>query len=121
VSCFSDKDINEDREDGDKEGWEQVDVNKAEEMAKKEASPAPRMPDMTAATPPKKTQAVARIEKDMKIMAMVDGPKFVSFNFNHRFMLTAPVMIYLEDGSHQVYYDYLVNTQVGENFNMTVS
>jgi len=51
---------------------------------------------------------------------MANGPKFVPFNFTHRFMLTAPVMTYLEDGSRQVYYDYLVNTQAGENFNVTV-
>jgi hypothetical protein len=31
------------------------------------------------------------------------------------------VTTYLEDGSRQVYYDYLVNTQAGENFNVTVS
>jgi hypothetical protein len=36
VSCFSDEDINKDGEDEDKEGWEQVDVDEAnEEMAKK--------------------------------------------------------------------------------------
>jgi len=36
VSCFSDKDINKDGEDGDEEGWEQVDVDKAnKEMEKK--------------------------------------------------------------------------------------
>ncbi len=52
---------------------------------------------------------------------MANAPKFVPFNFTHRFMLTAPVTTYLEDGSRQVYYDYLVNTQAGENFNMTVS
>ena len=125
VSCFSDEDINEGREDGDEEGWEQVDVDEAdEEMAKKEGSPAPRTPGKTATTRPpssKKTQAVASIEKDMKNMSMAIGPKFVPFNFTHRFMLTAPVTTYLEDGSRQVYYDYLVNTQVGENFNVTVS
>ena len=123
MSCFSDKDINKDREDEDEEGWEQVDVGEAnEEMAKKEASPAPRTTTgKTATTPPKKTQAVACIEKDMKTMSMANGPEFVPFNFTHRFMLTAPVTTYLEDGSHQVYYDYLVNTQAGENFNVTVS
>ena len=92
VSCFSDEDdINEDVEDGDEEGWEQVDVDEAkEEMAKKEASPAPRTtPGKTATTPPKKTQAVASIEKDMETMSMANGPKFVPFNFTHRFMLTA--------------------------------
>ena len=57
----------------------------------------------------------------MKTMSMANGPKFVPFNFTHRFMLTAPVTTYLEDGSRQVYYDYLVNTQAGENFNVTVS
>ncbi len=83
-------------------------------MTKKEASPAPRtMPGKTATTPPKKTQAVASIEKDMKTMSMANGPKFVPFNFTHGFMLTAPVTTYLEDGSCQVYYDYLVNTQAG--------
>ena len=118
VSCFSDEDINEGGEDGDEEGWEQVDVDEAdEEMAKKEAHTTGK----TATTPTKKTQAVASIEKDMKTMSMANGPKFVSFNFNHRFMLTAPVTGYLEDGSRQVYYDYLVNTQVGESFSVTVS
>ena len=124
MSCFSDEDINEDGEDGDEEGWEQVDVDEEanKEMAKKEASPAPRTtPGKTATTPPKKTQAVASIKKDMKTMSMANGPKFVPFNFTHRFMLTAPVTTYLEDGSRQVYYDYLVNTQAGENFNVTVS
>ena len=126
MSCFSDEEtINEDGEDGDEEaGWEQVDVVEAnKEMAKKEASPAPARttPGKTATTPPKKTQAVASIEKDMKTMSMANGPKFVPFNFSHRFMLTAPVTTYLEDGSRQVYYDYLVNTQAGENFNVTVS
>jgi hypothetical protein len=125
VSCFSDEEtLNEDGEDRDEEGWEQVDVDEQadEEMAKKEASPAPRTPGKTATTrPPKKTQAVASIEKDMKTMSMANGPKFVSFNLTHRFMLTAPVTTYLEDGSRQVYYDYLVNTQAGENFNVAVS
>jgi hypothetical protein len=45
---------------------------------------------------------------------MANGPKFFPFNFTHRFMLTAPVTTYLEDGSRQVYYNYLLNTQVGE-------
>ena len=54
-------------------------------------------------------------------MSMANGPKFVPFNFTHRFMLTAPVTTYLEDGSRQVYYNYLVNTQASENFNVTVS
>ena len=124
MSCFSDEEaINKDGEDGDEEGWEQVDVDETnKEMAKKEASPAPRTtPGKTATTPPKKTQAVASIKKDMKTMSMANGPKFVPFNFTHRFMLTAPVTTYLEDGSRQVYYDYLVNTQAGENFNVTVS
>jgi hypothetical protein len=125
-SYFSDEKINEDEEDGDEDDWEQVDVNDAEdddeEMAKKEASPAPRTPGKGATTtPPKKTQAVTSIEKGMKTMSMANGPKFVSFNFNHRFMLTAPVTTYLEDGTRQVYYDYLVNTQAGENFSVTVS
>jgi hypothetical protein len=79
------------------------------------------MPGKTANTPPKKTQAVASIKKDMNTMSMANGPKFVPFNFTHRFMLTTPVTTYLEDGSRQVYYDYLVNTQAGENFNVTVS
>jgi hypothetical protein len=57
----------------------------------------------------------------MKTMSVADAPKFVPFNFNHRYILCAPVTIYLEDGTRQVYYDYLVNTQVGENFNVTVS
>ena len=51
---------------------------------------------------------------------MADRPKFVSFNFNHRFMLTSPVTNYVDDGSRQVYCNYLVNTQVEENFNVTV-
>ena len=92
MSCFSDEEaINKDGEDGDEEGWEQVDVEAHEEMAKKEASPAPARttPGKTATTPPKKTQAVASIEKDMKTMSMANGPKFVPFNFTHRFMLTA--------------------------------
>ena len=51
----------------------------------------------------------------MKTISMADRtPKFVSFNFNQRFMLTGPETAYIEDGSHQVYYDYFVNTQVGE-------
>ncbi len=76
MSCFSDEDINEDGEDGDEEGWEQVDVDEAnEEMAKKEPSPAPcTTPGKTATTPPKKTQAVASIEKDMKTLSMANGP-----------------------------------------------
>jgi hypothetical protein len=57
----------------------------------------------------------------MKTMSMANGPKFVPFNFTHRFMLTTPVTTYLEDGSRQVYYNYLVNTQARENFNETVS
>ena len=57
----------------------------------------------------------------MKTMSMADRPNFVSLNFSHRFMLTAPVTTYLEHGSRQVYYDYLVHTQAGENFNVTVS
>ena len=125
VFCFSEEDIDEGGEDGDEEGWEQVHVDEAdEEMARNEGSPAPRTPGKTATTtprPPKKTQAIASSEKDMKTMSMAKGPKFVPFNFTHRFMITAPVTTYLEDGSRQVYYDYLVNTQAAENFNVTVS
>ena len=51
----------------------------------------------------------------MKTMSMTESPKFVSFNFNHRFMLTAPVTTYLKYGSRQVSYNYLVHTQAGEN------
>jgi hypothetical protein len=107
VSCFSDEEINKDGEDRDEEEeWEQVDVEEAnEEMTKKGASPAPRTtPGKTATTTtPKKTQAIASIDKDMKDMSMANGPKFVPFNFTHRFMLTAPVTTYLEVGSRQVY------------------
>ncbi len=122
VSYFSDENINKDgKEEDGKDRSEQVDVDKAE-IAKKEASPAPRAPGKTGTTtPPKKTQSVASIEKDMKTLLVAAGPNFVPFNFNHRYMLTAPVMTYLEDGSHQVFYNYLVNTQVGENFNVAVS
>ena len=78
VSCFSDEDINEGREDGDEEGWEQVDLDEADkEMAKKEGYPAPRTPGKgkTATTrPPKKTQAVASIETDMKTSRWQMGP-----------------------------------------------
>ena len=90
-------------------------------MAKKEASPpAPHMPGKTGTSSLKKTQAVASVEKDMKTMSMADRPNFVSLNFSHRFMLTAPVTTYLKNRPHQVYYDYLVHTQAGENFNVTV-
>ncbi len=122
VSYFSDEDINEDgKEEDSKEGWEQIDVNKAE-MSKKEASPATCTPGKTGTTtPPKKTQSVVSIKKDMKTLSMVAGPQFVHFNFNHKYMLPAPVITYLEDGSCQIYYDYLVNMQVGDNFNVMVS
>ncbi len=123
MSYFSDEGINEDgKEEDGKDEWEQVDIDEAE-MAKKEASPAPCMPGKktVTATPPKRTQSVASIEKDMKTLLVVAEPKFVPFNFNHRYMITAPVTTYLEDRSHQVYYEYLGTTQVGENFNETVS
>jgi hypothetical protein len=125
ASYFSGKDVIEDDSEEDREeedsGWEQVEVDEAE-MAKKEASPspAPRMPGKTTLAP-KKTQSIASIEKDMKTMSVADAPKFVPFNFNHRYILCTPMTSYLEDGTHQVYYYYLVNTQVGENFNVMVS
>jgi hypothetical protein len=58
----------------------------------------------------------------MKTMLVAAGPsKFVPFNFNHRYILFVLATTYLEDGSCQVYYDYLVNMQVVENFNVAVS
>jgi hypothetical protein len=126
--CFSDKDINKDKEDGDEDGWEQVDVNNDDDdkeiMSKKDSSPSPCMPGKTATTASKKTppQSVASLEKDIKTMSVAAGPsKFVPFNFNHRYILWVPATTYLDDGSRQVYYNYLVNTQVVENFNVTVT
>jgi hypothetical protein len=95
VFCFSDEDINEDKEDGDEEGWERVDVDDNDDkeiMPKKDASPSPCTPGMTATTASKKTppQSVASLEKDMKTMLVAAGPsKFVHFNFNHRYILCA--------------------------------
>jgi hypothetical protein len=102
ASFFSDEDVIEDNseEDGEEKWWEQVDFDEAE-MAKKEASPspAPRTPGKTTPAP-KKTQSIASIEKDMKTMLVADAPKFVPFNFNHRYILCAPLTSYLEDGTH---------------------
>jgi hypothetical protein len=58
----------------------------------------------------------------MKTMSVAAAhPKFVHFNFNQRFMMIGTDTTYLEDGLHQVYFDYLVNLMVIEHFNVTVS
>ena len=125
--CFSDEDtIGKDEDDEDDNGWERIDVvddEDDEEMPKNEASPSPRTPGKTSTAAKKKTPSVATLEKDMKTMSVAAGPtsKFVPFNFNHRYILCAAETTYLDDGCRQVYYDYLVNTQVVENFNVTVS
>jgi hypothetical protein len=51
-------------------------------------------------------------------------PKFARFNFIQRFMMIGTNTTYLEDGLHQVYFDYLINLMVIkhiEHFNAILS
>jgi hypothetical protein len=89
-------------------------------MAKKDASsPAPRTPGKT---PPQKAPPIASIKKNMKSMSVSAPPsRFSCFDFNQNFMRIASDMTYFEDGTHQVYFNYLVNAMVIEHFNVAVS
>jgi hypothetical protein len=89
-------------------------------MAKKDASsPAPCMPGKT---PPKKAPPIASIEKDMRSMSVSAPPsRFSCFDFNQKFMRIASDTTYLEDGTRQVYFDYLLNAIIIEHFNTAVS
>ncbi len=101
--------------------WEQVDASEYADMPKEKASAAPHTPGKT---PPKKPESagVASIEKGMGTMSVAapPAPKFASFNFDHRYMMTAPVTTYLKDGERQVYINYLVHTAVSDSFRVTV-
>ncbi len=130
--CFSDKDtISKDKDDNNNNnnnGEKIVAVdnkNDEERMPRNEASLSPCTPGKTsiAAAKKKTPPVVATLEKDMKTMSVAAGPtsKFVPFNFNHRYIICMTETTYLDDGCHQVYYDYLVNMQVVENFNVTVA
>jgi hypothetical protein len=85
-------------------------------MAKKDApSPAPRTPGKT---PPKKAPPIASIKKDMKSMSASAPPsRFSCFDFHQKFMRITSDTTYLKDGTHQVYFDYLINAMVIEHFN----
>ena len=89
---------------------------------KKDASsPAPRTPRKT---PPKKETPIASIKKDMKSMSVSSSsapPKYSCFDFNQKFMRIASDMTYLEDGTRQVYFDFLINSKVIENLNAAMS
>jgi hypothetical protein len=89
-------------------------------MAKKDASsPAPCTPRKT---PPKKAPPIASIKKEMTSMSVSAPPsRFSCFDFNQKFMRIGSDTTYLEDGTRQVYLNYLVNAMVIKHFNAAMS
>jgi hypothetical protein len=127
VSFYLDEDI-EEEEDKDKDNDKVKDTDLKEiafednKMVKTKEVRA-HSPCTPGKTPPQKAPpTVASTEKEMKTMSVAAAHhKLVRFNFNQRFMMIGTNTTYLEDGSCQVYFDYLVNLMVIEHFNSTVS
>jgi hypothetical protein len=123
VSFYLDEEVKQDEDkDEDKDTDHEEIVFEDNEMAKtkKVGAPAPRTPGKTP--PQKALPTVASIENGMKTMSVAAAhSKFIRFKSNQWFMMIGTNTTYLEDASHQVYFDYLVNLTVIENFNATVS